>query len=32
MGMIDIRHLQISFDGVPILRDVNLTVEKKRHW
>jgi len=26
--MIEIRHLQISFDGVPVLRDVNLTVAK----
>jgi phospholipid/cholesterol/gamma-HCH transport system ATP-binding protein len=28
MGMIDIRNLCTSFDGVPVLRDVNLTVEK----
>jgi phospholipid/cholesterol/gamma-HCH transport system ATP-binding protein len=30
MGMIEIQNLQISFDGVPVLRDVNLTVEKGR--
>lgn len=28
MGMIEIRNLQTSFDGVPVLRGVNLTVEK----
>lgn len=28
MGMIEIENLQTSFDGVPVLRGVNLTVEK----
>jgi phospholipid/cholesterol/gamma-HCH transport system ATP-binding protein len=30
MGMIEIQHLQASFDGVPVLRDVNLAVDKGR--